>query len=113
MLIMFLGVNWTLAAFGEEICFRGFLLKRLAQVFGESPAAWWVGLILSSLLFGWGHTEQGMSGWVQEGLSGFLLGVLFLVFGRNLTIPIIAHGVSNTLAFILIYFGRYPGLSGA
>jgi membrane protease YdiL (CAAX protease family) len=113
MLIAFLGLNWTVAAFGEEICFRGFLLKRLAQVFGESRAAWWLALTLSSLLFGWGHTEQGMSGWVQEGLSGFLLGVLFLVFGRNLTIPIIAHGVSNTLAFILIYFGRYPGLSGA
>jgi hypothetical protein len=113
LLIVFMGLNWTLAAFGEEICFRGFLLKRLAQVFGESRAAWWVALILSSLLFGWGHTEQGMSGWVQEGLSGFLLGVLFFVFGRNLTIPIVAHGVSNTLAFILIYLGRYPGLSGA
>jgi hypothetical protein len=113
LLMVFLGLNWTLAAFGEEICFRGFLLKRLAQVFGESRAAWWGGLILSSLLFGWGHTEQGLSGWVQEGLSGLLLGVLFLAFGRNLTIPIIAHGVSNTLAFILIYFGRYPGLSGA
>lgn len=113
MLMVFLGLNWTLAAFGEEICFRGFLLKRLAQVFGESRAAWWGGLVLSSLLFGWGHTEQGMSGWVQEGLSGLLLGVLFLVCGRNLTVPIIAHGVSNTLAFILIYFGRYPGLSGA
>jgi hypothetical protein len=24
--------------------------------------------------------------------------------------PIVAHGVSNTLAFVLIYFGRYPGL---
>lgn len=113
MLIVLLGLNWTLAAFGEEICFRGFLLKRLAQVFGESRAAWWVGLVLSSVLFGWGHTEQGLAGWVQEGLSGFLLGVLFLVFGRNLAVPIVAHGVSNTLAFILIYFGRYPGLSGA
>jgi hypothetical protein len=113
MLMVFLGLSWTLAAFGEEICFRGFLLKRLAQVFGESQAAWWVALILSSVLFGWGHTEQGISGWVQEGLSGFLLGVLFLVFDRNLTVPIIAHGVSNTLAFILIYFGRYPSLAGA
>lgn len=112
MLIVFLGLNWTLAAFGEEICFRGFLLKRIAQIFGESRTSWWLGLVLSSILFGWGHTEQGMSGWVQEGLSGFLLGVLFLAFDRNLTIPIVAHGVSNTLAFILIYFGRYPGLSG-
>jgi hypothetical protein len=46
---------------------------------------------------------------LQEFLSGFWLGVLFLVSGRNLTIPFVAHGVSNTLAFILVYFNRYPG----
>lgn len=57
-----------------------------------------------------GHTEQGISGWIQEGLSGLILGVLFLWAGRNLVVPIVAHGVSNTLAFVLIYLGRYPGL---
>ena len=46
----------------------------------------------------------------KKGLSGLILGVLFLATKRNLTVPILAHGVSNTLAFILIYFGRYPGL---
>jgi membrane protease YdiL (CAAX protease family) len=110
LLLIFLGLSWTLAAFGEEICFRGFLMKRLAQIFGESRIAWLAALLLSSILFGWGHTEQGVSGWIQEGLSGLILGVLFLSAKRNLVLPIVAHGVSNTLAFILIYFGRYPGL---
>jgi membrane protease YdiL (CAAX protease family) len=110
MLLAYLGLSWILAAFGEEICFRGFLMKRLAQVFGEGRGAWFASLVLSSVLFGWGHTEQGVSGWIQEGLSGFLLGVLFLCSGRNLTIPIVAHGISNTLAFVLIYLGRYPGM---
>jgi membrane protease YdiL (CAAX protease family) len=110
LLFVFLGLSWVLAAFGEEICFRGFLMKRLAQVFGESRTAWGISLVLSSVVFGWGHTEQGVSGWVQEGLSGLLLGVLFLATKRNLAVPIVAHGVSNTLAFVLIYFGRYPGL---
>lgn len=68
-------------------------------------------MLLSSTLFGWGHTEQGLSGWVQEGLSGLWLGILFLVTKRNLAVPIVAHGVSNSLAFVLIYLGRYPGLS--
>jgi hypothetical protein len=85
-------------------------MTRLAQVFGESRAAWIVSLLLSSVLFGWGHTEQGVSGWVQEGLSGLLLGVLFLATKRNLAVPIVAHGISNTLAFVLIYLGKYPGL---
>ena len=110
LLFIFLGLSWTLAAFGEEICFRGFLMKRLAQVFGESRIAWIAALLLSSVLFGWGHTEQGVSGWIQEGLSGLILGILFLSAKRNLVVPIVAHGVSNTLAFVLIYFGRYPGL---
>ena len=110
LLFIFLGLSWTLAAFGEEICFRGFLMKRLAQVFGENRVGWLAALLLSSVLFGWGHTEQGVSGWIQEGLSGLILGVLFLSTKHNLVIPIVAHGVSNTLAFILIYFGRYPGL---
>lgn len=110
LLFIFLGLSWTLAAFGEEICFRGFLMKRIARVFGESRVAWLAALLLSSILFGWGHTEQGVSGWIQEGLSGLILGILFLSAKRNLVVPIVAHGISNTLAFILIYFGRYPGL---
>ncbi len=110
LLLVFLFFSWVIAAFGEEICFRGFLMKRLAQVFGESRAAWIVSLLLSSVLFGWGHTEQGVSGWIQEGLSGLWLGCLFLATQRNLAVPIVAHGVSNTLAFVLIYAGRYPGL---
>ncbi len=110
LLLVFLGLSWTFAAFGEEICFRGFLMKRIAAVFGETRVAWIASLLLSSALFGWGHTEQGISGWVQEGLSGLLLGLLFLAAKRNLALPIVAHGVSNTVAFILIYLGRYPGL---
>jgi membrane protease YdiL (CAAX protease family) len=110
LLFIFIGLSWTLAAFGEEICFRGFLMKRLAQVFGESRVGWIVALLLSSVLFGWGHTEQGVSGWIQEGLSGLILGILFLTAKCNLVVPIVAHGVSNTLAFILIYLGRYPGV---
>jgi membrane protease YdiL (CAAX protease family) len=110
LLFLFLGLSWTLAAFGEEVCFRGFLMRGLAQLFGESQVSWLIALLLSSLLFGWGHTEQGVSGWVQEGLSGFILGILFLATKHNLLVPIVAHGVSNTLAFVLIYSGRYPGI---
>jgi membrane protease YdiL (CAAX protease family) len=109
-LLIFLALSWTLAAFGEEICFRGFLMERVARLFGGTSFAWFLSLILSSVFFGWGHTEQGVSGWVQEGLSGFLLGVLFLLARKNLVLPIIAHGTSNTLAFILIYLGKYPGV---
>jgi membrane protease YdiL (CAAX protease family) len=110
LLMFFISLSWLLGAFGEEICFRGFLMNRLATLFGHDKSAWVVSLLLSSILFGWGHTEQGITGWIQEGLSGLLLGISFLLSGKNLVVPIVAHGVSNTLAFILIYFGHYPGI---
>jgi membrane protease YdiL (CAAX protease family) len=85
-------------------------MHRVARLFGGGSAAWIVSLLLVSALFGWVHSEQGISGAAQESLSGLLLGVLFLLTGRNLAAPIVAHGVSNTVAFVLIYLGRYPGL---
>ncbi|MCE3283773.1 MAG: hypothetical protein K0R70_29 [Steroidobacteraceae bacterium] len=110
LLLAFLALSWTLAAVGEELCFRGFLMHRVARLLGSGRLAWGASLVSTSVLFGWGHTEQGIAGWLQEGLSGLLLGLLFLATGRNLLAPIIAHGVSNTVAFVLIYLGRYPGL---
>ena len=110
LLLFFLFISWALAAFGEEICYRGFLMNRVAILFGQNKLAWALSLIFSCVLFGWGHTEQGITGWIQEGLNGFFLGIIFFASGKNLAIPIVTHGVSNTLAFVLIYLGKYPGI---
>jgi membrane protease YdiL (CAAX protease family) len=68
-------------------------------------------LLLTSVLFGIAHGEsQGIGGMIQEGFAGLMLGVLYFAFGRKLAIPILAHGASNSLALVLIYFNRYPGL---
>jgi len=111
LLLVFIVLSWILAAFGEELAFRGYLMSRLSGALGGTPFAWVSSLVIISLYFGIGHGNQGLTGIIQESLSGFWLGVMFLLSGRNLTIPILAHGVSNTLAFVLIYFDRYPGLS--
>lgn len=118
-------LNWTLAAFGEEMVYRGYLMNRVADLAGRlgvrprsdgsavAPrGAWVAALIVVSVLFGWAHAEgQGLPGMAQEGFNGFLLGLLYLGNRRRLAVPIVAHGVSNTLAFVLIYLGRYPGVS--
>lgn len=110
LLVLFLALNWTLAAFGEELAFRGYVLQRVADLGQRTPAAWGIALLVSSGLFGLGHGGQGVAGILQEAWAGLLLGALYLAAGRNLVVPIVAHGVSNTVAFILIYLGRYPGL---
>jgi len=110
VLLLWLALNWTLAAFGEELGFRGYLMPRLADLGRRARGSWILALVLSSLLFGWGHGGQGITGMTQETLAGLMLGILYLASGRNLTIPIVAHGISNTVAFVLIYFDRYPGV---
>ncbi len=101
---------WLLAAFGEELVYRGYLMNRVAGLGRGTRGAWVLSLVLVSAFFGWGHEAQEVTGMLQEAFAGLLLGLLYLGTGRNLAVPIVAHGVSNTVAFLLIYFGRYPGV---
>jgi membrane protease YdiL (CAAX protease family) len=39
-----------------------------------------------------------------------IFGIAYLANGRNLWAPIIAHGVYDTIGFVLIYLGRYPAM---
>ena len=101
---------WLLAGFGEEMIYRGYVMNRVAELGRGTRAAWIASLIVVSMYFGWVHGDQKITGMVQEAFAGLLLGILYLACRRNLTIPIVAHGVSNTMAFMLIYFDRYPGV---
>ncbi len=101
---------WVVAAVGEELVWRGYLMTRLAGVFGNSRASWVVSLLLVSAAFGFAHANQGLPGMIQEGFAGLLLGFLYLACGRNLAVPIVAHGITDTIDLVLIFTGRYPGL---
>ncbi|HEX9185870.1 MAG TPA: CPBP family intramembrane glutamic endopeptidase [Vicinamibacteria bacterium] len=110
LLLVVLAANWTLAAFGEELVYRGYLMNRVAGLAGGTTPAWTTSLVVVSALFGWAHVDQGVTGQVQAAFDGLMLGLLYLAARRNLLVPIVSHGVSNSLAFVLIYLGRYPGL---
>jgi membrane protease YdiL (CAAX protease family) len=103
-------LTWTLFAFGEELVFRGYLMDRIAGLFGRSRGAWACALALASVVFGLSHFQQGIAGVSENLMDGILLGALYLRFGRNLAIPIIAHGVTDTVDFLLLFLHRYPGL---
>jgi membrane protease YdiL (CAAX protease family) len=108
-LIISLAVAWTLAAFGEEFVYRGYLLTRIARVLGDTPRAWVGALIVTSVLFGVGHGYQGSSGMIAAGLGGLVFGLLYVVTGRNLWVSVIAHGTTDTVGFLLLFLGKYPG----
>jgi uncharacterized protein len=98
-------VVWTFAAFGEEIAYRGYLLTRAADVGNRSAAAYWIGIVLVSILFGYGHYYKGAAGVVDSGVAGLILGTAYMLAGRNLWASIFAHGLIDTFGIIDAFFG--------
>jgi len=100
-----LGIVWTFAAFGEEIGYRGLILGRAATALGGGRWAWIVAAVISSVLFGYGHFYKGPAGILDSGVAGLILAGAYLLSGRCLWTTILAHGLIDTTAVVLTYFG--------
>jgi membrane protease YdiL (CAAX protease family) len=109
LLVLALLLTWTLAAVGEELVYRGYLMNRVADLFGRTRTAWTLSVILTSILFGFGHYDQGAIGQIENVIGGCFLAVFYLACGRKLAVPIMAHGVQDTIDVLLIFLGKYPG----
>lgn len=62
-------------------------------------------MIVVAVLFGFGHYYKGPAGVVDSTWSGLVLGSAYLLSGRNLWMPILAHGISDTAAVVLVFTG--------
>lgn len=85
-------------------------MNRVAGLVANARVGWILSLVLVSVLFGFAHAYQGITGIVEEGSDGVLLGLMYLGCRRSLAVPIIAHGVCDTIDLLLIFFGKYPGM---
>lgn len=109
--LLFIALSWVLAAFGEEMVWRGYAMSRVAEFLGGTRSAWALSLIFVSIGFGLAHDYQDLSGIMTTAVGGATFGLLYLLAGRNLTVPIVAHGTQNTLDFLFIYHGGIiPGV---
>jgi membrane protease YdiL (CAAX protease family) len=108
MLALALALTWTVAAFGEELVWRGYVLNRIAEVLGSIGSRFAIAVILSSAAFGLAHYDQGITGVTENIIDGAILALLYLASGRNLWVPILAHGITDTVDCILLYSGHYP-----
>lgn len=106
LVLLYLAVVWSWAAFGEELTYRGYLLNRAADLGRRTPFGWAASLVFVTILFGFGHSYQGLAGMIDTGIHGLILGVVYFAAGRNLWATIIAHGVTDTVALGLIFFGH-------
>ena len=98
-------IVWTFAAFGEEIAYRGYLLTRAADLGNRTTAAYWIGIVVVSVLFGYGHYYKGPTGILDSGIAGLILGAAYVVSGRNLWASILAHGFIDTVGVVMVFFG--------
>jgi membrane protease YdiL (CAAX protease family) len=103
MLLTLLILSWTLAAFGEELAYRGFLLTRCREVFGSGILGTAIAVLATSLLFGFAHSEQGAIGVLVVSLDAVAFCLLRLHYG-TLWAPVLAHGFINTLGFLAFFF---------
>jgi membrane protease YdiL (CAAX protease family) len=106
LLCFYLLMAGTFAAFGEELIYRGYLMNRVAEL-GASSTPWAVSLVVVSVVFGVAHWQQGITGVVINIFAGVIYGALYLASGRNLWLPIIAHGVYDTVGLLLIFRGTF------
>ena len=67
-------------------------MNRIADLGGGTRTSWTVSLFLLSALFGFSHYQQGITGIIEEGSDGLILGLMYLACRRDLAIPIVAHG---------------------
>lgn len=103
--LVWLLLVWTWAACGEEVGYRGYLLTRAADLGGRTTAAYWIGIVVVAVLFGYGHYYKGPVGIVDSGVAGLILGAAYMFSGRSLWASILAHGFVDTFGVIALYVG--------
>lgn len=108
ILLAWLAVVWTIAAFGEEMIFRGYLMNRIADLVGRTRTGWISSLLGSALIFGLAHGYQGSAGIISTAEIGLFLGILYLINKQNLWINIVCHGVIDSISLVALYYSS-PG----
>ncbi|WP_375548968.1 CPBP family intramembrane glutamic endopeptidase [Oceanicaulis alexandrii] len=103
--LLWLAISILAAGLGEELFFRGYMINRLRDGLGSGVVMTALTVLLPAIYFGYGHFYyQGLRGLITTGLIGLSLGLLFLIYKRNLWPLIIAHAGVDCLVFTALYF---------
>jgi membrane protease YdiL (CAAX protease family) len=104
--LVFILLGWILGGFCEEIIYRGYLLKRLAIILGDTNKTWLLSAIIASIVFGFAHNYQGPSGIITTAIIALLFGIIFIFNKNNLIVLVLIHGIFNMISITLIYLGK-------
>ncbi len=104
--VLFLLSMWIVAGFGEELLYKGYFMKQLAHILGDSNKAWLAAGFIISLLFGLVHLYQGISGVITTGIIAFILSIIFYKNRTNLVLVMLTHGFYDVIGITLIYLNK-------
>jgi membrane protease YdiL (CAAX protease family) len=85
----------TIAGGVREEVQRGFILHRFSQYLGGGAA----GIVVFSVLFGFGHIDQGIDAAIATGLLGAAWGAIYLL-RRSIIAPMVSHAGFNLLQLV-------------
>jgi len=104
--VVFILLGWVFGGLCEEFIYRGYVLKRLAIIFGDTNKAWLLAAVTASIVFGFAHNYQGSSGIIATAIIALLFGLIFIFNKNNLMVLVLTHGIYNMIAITLIYLGK-------
>jgi uncharacterized protein len=87
----------AIVALAEETIFRGYLILRLRAVSGSSLAA----VLLSAVIFSFGHGYEGSAGVVTVGIMGLAFALVY-VWRQSLVAPIVMHFLQDFVVILLL-----------
>lgn len=101
--LLFIGIG--AAAIGEEMLFRGFLLNNINEILGKHFFGTASAVLIQAFLFAMLHS--GIQGMVSAGVIGLILGIFYILSGRNLWVVMAAHAIPDILSIISSYQNQY------
>ena len=87
----------AIVALAEETIFRGYLILRLRAVLGSPFAA----VLLSAVIFSFGHGYEGSAGVVTVGIMGLAFALVY-VWRQSLVAPIVMHFLQDFVVILLL-----------
>ena len=86
-----------IVALSEETIFRGYLILRFKAVTANSTAA----VLLSAIIFSFGHGYEGSAGVITVGVMGLVFALIYL-WRKSLVAPIVMHFLQDFMGIVLL-----------
>ena len=84
----------------EELIDRGFMLNWFEKLFSFTTLNTILAIVFQAILFGFRHTYDLSERSITVGMIGLIMGIAYVLSGRNLWALIIAHCILNSFSLL-------------